>query len=325
MKPSNYLAALILFFLPAISVELLTGDISLPVFLSPETFVLVNVTYGGALLLLRETVVRWNKGFTSVLLLAAGYGMLNEALSTKGFFDPTYYAVVETGLGGVGRLMGINVPWALNLSIFHATFSMIVPLMIVSVLFPGKERWIGNRLYSALFALLGAVTVFSFFIIALPPDNYHYNEGPVPIFTILVLMSALVAFAWKVPDIQISKWSFRPNAPLLFFVGFFFMASFFFLYSLLFPAMSHTSEIPALLYELSLLTCYIALPIYLIFKIPEPSPHGKLALILGLLLPIVVRAFAIGIGSQIAAVIVLGLIITGFVRSYRGAETRSLS
>ena len=82
MKSTNYAAA-VLFFLPAVSVELLTGNTHLSTYWSPITFIIDNLTYGGALLLIRETTVRWGKGFASILTFALGYAMLNEALCTK--------------------------------------------------------------------------------------------------------------------------------------------------------------------------------------------------------------------------------------------------
>ncbi|HET6385798.1 MAG TPA: hypothetical protein VFJ58_20595, partial [Armatimonadota bacterium] len=180
MSSRGYLAALILFLLPAISVELLTGDSSLANFLNPISFVILTVSYGGALLLIRETVVRWGKGFASVFVFAAGYGMVNEGIMSKGFFDPRFYAVVGNRLEGFGRWFGINVCWALLISVFHATFSIIVPLVIVSAIHPGRERWIGNRVYAALIVAFVAVTAFSFRALSVGPEHYHYNEGPGP-------------------------------------------------------------------------------------------------------------------------------------------------
>ncbi|HUO56111.1 MAG TPA: hypothetical protein VMU27_01605, partial [Candidatus Paceibacterota bacterium] len=216
MKSSNYLAALVLFLLPAISVELLTGNTSLASYLYPLTFVVETIQYGAALLLIREMVVRWNKGFSSVLVLAAGYGMVNEALGTKGFFDPHFYAVMNGGLENFGRIFGINVPWALNISIYHAVFSMIVPLVIVSAIFPGPNRWIGNKLCAALLIALIAVTVFVFINFSMPPYYYHYNEGLGPILLIIALLVADVLIAWKLPTPHPHKWQIRLYAPVLF-------------------------------------------------------------------------------------------------------------
>lgn len=97
MTAMNYLAATTLFFLPAISVEVLSGNTTLANYISPINVIGLNLIYGGAALLIRETTVRWNKGFASILVLAAGYGMINEGLGTKGFFNPHFYAVVQFG------------------------------------------------------------------------------------------------------------------------------------------------------------------------------------------------------------------------------------
>jgi hypothetical protein len=72
MKSTNYVAAATLFFLPAVSVELLTDNTCLSTYWSPILSVILNITYGGALLLVRETVARWGKGFPSILTLSLG-------------------------------------------------------------------------------------------------------------------------------------------------------------------------------------------------------------------------------------------------------------
>jgi hypothetical protein len=74
--------------LPTVSVELLGGNTSLAQYLFPLTFVMINIAYGGAAVLIRETAARGNKGLPSIILLGVAYGMVNEGLTTKGFFDP---------------------------------------------------------------------------------------------------------------------------------------------------------------------------------------------------------------------------------------------
>ena len=212
MRDANYLAAAILFLTPSISVELLTGNTSLSQYFDPITFIITNVTYGGALLLIRETVVRWNKSFASVLVLASGFGMVTEAICTKGFFDPQFYAVVSNGLEGFGRYLGINVAWGLSVSIMHAIFSVIAPFVIISTIFPGSKRWIGNRLYAVLLIALVSVCVFCFKFIALGPDYYHYNEGILPMSLIIAVIAIVIFSAWRDPDTPAFKME-RPPAP----------------------------------------------------------------------------------------------------------------
>ncbi len=124
--------------IPAISVELLSGNTPLAAYFSPLTFVILNLTYGGPLLLIRKTVARWGKGFASVLIFAAGYGMVNEAIETRGFFDPHFYAVTAFGLEDFGRAFGINVAWVLHGIGGHTPgtlFGVVVMLVILAAAF----------------------------------------------------------------------------------------------------------------------------------------------------------------------------------------------
>jgi hypothetical protein len=293
--------------MPTISVELLTGDTSFANYFNPIGFITMNIGYSAALLI-RETVVRWNKGFTSVLILAAGYGMVNEATGSKGFFDPHFYAVTGGGLKSFGRYFGVNVPWALNISIFHAVFSMIVPLVIVSAIFPGSNRWIGNKLYAVLLGALVAVSAVTFEFFTIPPSHYHYDEGPGPILLVLVLIAILILLAWKVPTLHSSRWQLRTNVFTLFVVGAVYTIAYYFL-----PSHVQTATGSPVIYIVFLLVVFVALPISLIFKLPEPTARGKVALAAGLLAPLlVISTVKVGL---IPAAIVLALIAIAFVRA----------
>jgi hypothetical protein len=313
-RDTNYLAAAILFFTPAISVELLTGNTPLFEYLYPITFIILNVTYGGALLLIRETVVRWNKAFASVVVLASGFGMLTEAICTKGFFDPQFYAVVSNGLEGFGRYFGINVAWALSVSIMHAIFSIIVPFVIVSTIFPGSKRWIGNKLYAALLIALIAVCAFSYKFVALPPSYYYYNEGLGPILLIIVLIAVLIVVARQIPAIQFSSWKVHPHPALLFILG----AAYIFAFSAL-PADVRAATGSPGIYIVFLLAVFVVLPIWLLIKLPEPTARGKVALAAGPLLLLMGGSFLGGITGKPTLltpfVIVLALLVAAFIRA----------
>jgi hypothetical protein len=314
MRDVNYLAAAILLLTPAVSVELLSGDTPLSQYLDPLTFILLSVIYGGALLLIRETVVRWNKGFASVLVLASGYGMLNEAICTKGFFAPQFYAVVSDGLEGFGRYFGINVPWALSVSIVHAVFSITAPFVIVSIIFPGSRCWIGNKPYAALLVALVAVCAFSFKFIALPPSYYYYSEGPGPILLILALMAILILIARKMPAIHFSKWKVNLHPALLFILGAAYIFALWFL-----PGVVRVAHVSPGIYIASLLAVFVALPIWLLIKLPEPTARGKVALVAGLLLLWMASSLLAGITGNPTRLfpfaIVLALLAAAFIRA----------
>jgi hypothetical protein len=314
MKDTNYIAAAILFLTPAISVELLTGDTLISQYLEPITFVLLNVTYGGALLLIRETVVRWNKGFASVLVLASGYGMLNEAICTKGFFAPQFYAVVSDGLEGYGRYFGINVPWALSVSIIHAVLSTTVPFLIVSIIFPGTTRWIGDRLYTGLLIVLVAVCAFSFEFIALPPSYYYYSEGPGPIILILLLMALLIIVALKLPTVRLKKWRIHPHPALLFILGAAYVFSIWFI-----PGAVRLRDLPPGIYAAFLLAFFVIIPIWLVIKLPEPTARGKVALAAGFLFLWMTSSLLAGITSNATRLFPFAVVLALLGAAFRRA------
>jgi hypothetical protein len=310
MKTSNYFAATILFLMPAVSVELLSGNTPLASYIMPINFVILNIIYGGAVLLIRETVVRWDKGFASVLMLAAGYGMLNEAVGTKGFFDPHFYAVVIFGLEGFGRAFGINVPWALNISVVHAVFSIVIPITLISAIFPGKERWIGDKIYAALLIAFIAVNVFVFKVFIIAPSYYHYNEGPGPILLILALMITVIVAAWKMPSKKFSNWNVRLNTIALFIVGVVFTSGF-----IILPDHVRKMNSPVV-YDLFLLIFFVAVPILSMIKLPAPSPRGKVALAAGIISPWILLGIGEGTpGTVFAVSVVLIVLAAAFLRA----------
>lgn len=305
----NYPAALTLFLFPAVAVELLTGNTSLASFLRPGIFLVLTMIYGGAVLLIRETVVRWDKGFASILVLAGGYGMVNEGLCSKGFFDPHFYAVAASGLAGYGRWFGINVPWALSMSVFHAAFSVIAPLVIVSAIFPGRQRWIGGGLYSVLLAAFAATIAFAFEVSSPISTHYRYDEGRGPIALVLLLVVLDILIAWKLPASGLRRWQVRLRAPALFVLGAVFALAFF----------AASRIVHAVTSPFGFLACYlalfVALPVWLLLKLPEASSRGKVALAAGLLVPLLAAAAAGGAGRLSAAVVVVVLLAIALVSS----------
>jgi hypothetical protein len=296
----------------------MTGNTSLAQYVFPPTFILLNVIYGGALLLIRETVARRHKGFATVLVLAAGYGMVNEAICTKGLFDPKFYAVVADGLEGFGRYFGINVAWAVSISIIHAVYSIIVPYLIVSMIFPGSNPWIGKRAYLGLCIVLVAVCIFAFQFIALPPDHYHYSEGPGPLLLILALMTSLVIIGLRMRPVQVPKWDVHLHPGVLFILGAAFIFAFWFL-----PGVVRTISTSPIAFIAFHLACFVVLPLWLVIKLPDPSAWGKIALLAGLLSLFMASSFLAGVtgspGRLFPFGYVLALLVIALTRTKQTA------
>ena len=157
--------------------ELLTGStpISELVF-NPVRFLvgfsLDVVLYGSGALLIREFSVYFRKGWASVLLLGAAYGIAEEGFEVHTFFQPSGSPV--GALGSYGHLFGVNWVWALTLTIFHATYSIALPILLVRLWFPEVKdrRWLRRRtvtLLSVLYA--GEVVGFGAFAVGHGPSH----------------------------------------------------------------------------------------------------------------------------------------------------------
>jgi len=132
---------------PVISLLILTPGIpeylssSSPInaiILNPPQFVfqlLANLgLYGTGALLIHDARVRWKKGWASVLLLGAAYGILEEGVALSTLFNPNAGPVGV--LGVYGHLLGVNWVWAAGIVPFHAVFSISVPILLLGLAIP---------------------------------------------------------------------------------------------------------------------------------------------------------------------------------------------
>jgi hypothetical protein len=150
----------LLLLAPAIP-ELLTGSTPVSNLLfDPLAFVfgfgLDIALYGSGALLIREYVAAQRKGWASVLLLGGAYGIAEEGFEVHTFFQTSGSPV--NALGSYGHLFGVNWLWALGLIIFHATYSIALPILLTQLWFPEvkDERWLDRgsvTLLACVFAL----------------------------------------------------------------------------------------------------------------------------------------------------------------------------
>lgn len=125
--------------------ELFSGSTPLNEYLSPFVIVIFGMLYGSGAILVREAVVRWRKGCPSLLLLGMAYGIYEEGLMVRSFFDPNW---VDLGkLGVYGRVAGVNWVWAEHLTIYHAVISIAAAIVFTEMLYPDRRwlSWVGER------------------------------------------------------------------------------------------------------------------------------------------------------------------------------------
>jgi hypothetical protein len=301
----RYLPALLLFFLPAISVELLSGNTPILQYLNPATFVILNVSYGGAALLIREMVAWWNKGLQSILLLGLCYGMVCEGLMTKGFFDPYFYSAADFGLEDVGMFVGINTAWAFSISSFHAIFSITVPILLINALFPGKARWVGNKVFFTVLALFVAVIAFTYRYI-----NVAHTPAPSSLITVLAMIIGCGVAARMFPGLRVRSFARQPGRLLLFGFG----ASFAFVFIFTdWGGVYH--RIPSLAAHFAVLTGLLLLYFWILLKIPQITGRSQVALVIGMLVPMIYAASTQGFRLAIPEALIVAILAISWIVS----------
>lgn len=132
---------LLLFLAPFCGEVLSTSSPPLEI-IQPLTLALQVMLYGCGALLIREVARRNNLGWASIFLLGMAYGIYEEGIVVRSFFDPAWG---DLGMLGVyGRASGVNWIWALGLTLFHAVISIISPIILTELIFPSysKEPWL---------------------------------------------------------------------------------------------------------------------------------------------------------------------------------------
>ena len=188
------LPTLALFFLSPAVGELISGSAPPSEFFNPIVFLIITSLYGSGAVLMRELARRWGKGYDSLLLLGAAYGIIEEGLTAKSFFDPAW---PDLGVLGIfGRWLGVNWVWAEMLTIYHAVYSITIPAVLVELAFPSlsRDRWVRNRVLAGFTALLISVVLFGYFVLT------PYRPKFLLCASSLLMVILFIFTAWKLPS-----------------------------------------------------------------------------------------------------------------------------
>lgn len=148
----------LLFVLSPLVAELISGSTPLPHFLLPSAFLVYLGFYGLGAILVRETVFSRKLGYASILLFGAAFGVLEEGILLKSWFDPTWMS--GQVMSKVLRVYGVNVLQPFANVAFHAVVSIAAPIALVE---DGKP-WLSKRGRTCAFLLfLGACVLLSRF------------------------------------------------------------------------------------------------------------------------------------------------------------------
>jgi hypothetical protein len=154
--------------------------------------------YGSGVLLIREAMIRWKKGWASVFLLGAAYGILEEGIDLWTLF---YSKANPVGnLGFYGHWLGVNWVWTIGLLIFHSVYSIGLPIFLFGLVFPelkSKSLLSAGKLWTTIACLI-ADSIFLFLFVSAIYGPYNPGGGLI-LFSGLVI-TILVVSAKKLPS-----------------------------------------------------------------------------------------------------------------------------
>ncbi|HZR39370.1 MAG TPA: hypothetical protein VFB12_04595 [Ktedonobacteraceae bacterium] len=129
----RFLPVIVLILIAPLVAELLGG--STPITL-PIAWPFLLPIYSAGALLIRELVRRRGRGWASILLLGAVYGLIEEGLATQSLFNPTLYNASHWG----ARIFGINGVYTEFVIVIHAIWSVAIPILLTDLLFPAQRN-----------------------------------------------------------------------------------------------------------------------------------------------------------------------------------------
>ncbi len=198
--------ALALFIIAPVFGELFSGSSPLNEFINPLTFATLALLYGCGAIIARELVVRWGKGWLSLLLLGLAYGIYEEGILVQSFFDPAWMDLGS--LASYGRVAGVNWVWAEHLTIYHAVISIAASVAFVEAFFPHQRqhRWVTSRRWWAL-NWVGIIGIYVFWELWTT-----YESGVWRLFSWLAVL-ALMGLARIIPAQVLQPHPSQPAPP----------------------------------------------------------------------------------------------------------------
>ncbi|HYY91361.1 MAG TPA: hypothetical protein VE955_05175 [Candidatus Dormibacteraeota bacterium] len=266
--------------------------------------------YGSGVILIREAMVRWKKGWASVFLLGVAYGILEEGIDLWTLF---YSKASPVGnLGYYGHWLGVNWVWTIGLLIFHSVYSIGLPIFLFGLVFPqlkSKSLISGKKL-----ALTVTCLVFDSIFLFLFVSGFYtpYNPGGGLLIFSGLAIAILVALARLLPgDFLKTRFGEPRWSPFRFAC----------LGALLFPATLFAGGIaaganipPIVPFVLDAIMAIVILQRAYVSMGTSHNQEQKVALSIGLLFPIALFGLIASVGLANPLIVVADILLIVFSR-----------
>ena len=292
--------------------EYLSGSSSVTLLvLNPGLFALLLLAnlglYTPGALLVREAAVRFGKGWPTLLCLGAAYSIVEEGIALNTMFDPR--ASVVHSLGFYGHFLGVNWVWAAGLVMFHAVYSITLPIVLLGVALPGtRGRPLLTRRQSSV--VLGVLLLDVGALFAFVWLGVGFWMGWGPFLGALAVIAALGALGlrWSpgsLDPLGPAPWASRRTLVVL--------GAGLFPLTLVIQGLLQSAAFPAAGTVLALALLYAS---YLsLVAVPlgkDPQPRHLVALAVGLLVPVIL--FGVAASLPVPLVVAPDLLAVLFLR-----------
>jgi hypothetical protein len=187
-------AAIFLLLAPGFLAEVLSENTPLLTALHPAPFILLILTYGVPVVLIREIAVARRLNPVGIILLGIGYGMLNEGVLAKTLTLPAGLPIAE--FAGYGKLGTVQSGWAIFILFWHALHSVLYPILLCDWLYPATagRRWFVTRGARRVMyvMILSVLVLYSLYFLV----KERSDIGTFAFYVALTLALAGIAIRW---------------------------------------------------------------------------------------------------------------------------------
>lgn len=164
--------------------------------------------YASGALLIREIVVKFRLGWLAVIFFGLAYGVLEEGLILHSIFNPEFLNLDLS----YGRAFGVNWVWAEIMVVYHAVFSISLPIFFSQLIFRKHKNqpWLNKPLFWVV-VLIFVLSCAVFFFIFYNMSGYLASPVHYLLTVLLIAVFVLLAFKVRIPDLGIKHTSFTPS------------------------------------------------------------------------------------------------------------------
>jgi hypothetical protein len=207
-RPRNRRAALVLAVLAPLCAEVSLGTVPLRM---AWAWLIFAPLYSAGALFLREILRRNGGGYGNLLLLGVAYGLVEEGLALQSLTSPHLYGAA----GWAPRLLGVNTAYTEVNLVYHALFSVTIPVIVVEYLYArhGAAPYLrrGGVIAAGVIALLGVALLR----VSVPPsEDPGYTMPLSAVVIVAVLAIAVLLFALRVRLHPARRWA-PPSIPVV--------------------------------------------------------------------------------------------------------------